>query len=47
MAVSPHLLPTRLSLGGTIAVVRLFVAAATLKHSALSGVPEMLSLEAV
>jgi hypothetical protein len=47
VAVSPQVLPTALSLGGTIVVVKLGVAAVTLKHSALEGVPETLSLEPV
>jgi hypothetical protein len=47
VAVSPQVLPTVLSLGATIVVVRPGVATLTLKHSALEGVPEMLSLEPV
>jgi hypothetical protein len=47
VAVSPQVLPTVVTLGGRIAVVRMLVAALTLKHSTLSGVPAMLSLEAV
>jgi hypothetical protein len=47
VAVSPQVLPTALSLGGTIDVVKPGVAAVTPKHSALEGVPETLSLEPV
>jgi hypothetical protein len=47
VAVSPQVLPTAVSVGLTIAVVRPGVDASTLKHSALSGVPKMLSLEPV
>jgi hypothetical protein len=47
VAVSPQVLPTALSLGATIDVVKVGVAAVTLKHSALEGVPETLSLEPV
>jgi hypothetical protein len=45
VAVSPHGLPTALLLGGRMVVVKPGVAAPTLKHSAESAVPEMLSLE--
>jgi hypothetical protein len=47
VAVSPQVLPTVVALGGTIFVVKPGVAAVTLKHSALEGVPAMLSLEPV
>jgi hypothetical protein len=47
VAVSPHVLPTAVALGTTIVVVKPGVAALTLKHSVLSGVPEMLWLEPV
>ena len=47
MAVSPQVLPTAVSSGATIVVVNPGVAGVTLKHSAESGVPEMLSLEPV
>jgi hypothetical protein len=45
VAASPQVLPTALSLGGRIVVVKPGAAALTLKHSALEGVPKMLSLE--
>jgi hypothetical protein len=45
VAVSPQVLPTVMSVGGTIVVEKPGVAAVTLKHSTLAGVPEMLSLE--
>jgi hypothetical protein len=45
VAVSPQVLPTALLLGGRIVVVKPGVAAPTLRHSAESAVPEMLSLE--
>jgi hypothetical protein len=45
VAVSPHVLPTAVSAGGTIVVVKPGAAAPTLKHSALETVPPMLSLE--
>jgi hypothetical protein len=47
VAVSPQVLPTEVSLGGAMVVVNPGVAAVTLKHSALSGRPEMLSSEPV
>jgi hypothetical protein len=47
VAVSPQVLPTEVTPGGRIVVVRMLVAALTLKHSALSGVPAMLSLDPV
>jgi hypothetical protein len=45
VAVSPQVLPTEVSDGGRIVVVRILVAAVTLTHSAGSAVPKMLSLE--
>jgi hypothetical protein len=45
VAVSPQGLPTAVTLGGMIVVVRVGVAAVTLKHSAGSAVPVMLWLE--
>ena len=45
VAVSPQVLPTEVALGGRIVVVRPGVAAVTLRHSAGSAVPEMLSSE--
>jgi hypothetical protein len=47
VAVSPQELPTAVALGGRIVVVSPLVTAMTLKHSAGSAVPEMLSLEPV
>jgi hypothetical protein len=47
VAVSPQVLPTEVSLGGRMVVVKPGVAALTLKHSAESAVPETLSLELV
>jgi hypothetical protein len=45
VAVSPQVLPTAVSVGSTIVVVKPGVAALTLKHSVLETVPPMLSLE--
>ena len=47
VAVSPQVLPTAVSSGATIVVANPGVAGVTAKHSAESGVPEMLSLEPV
>ena len=47
VAVSPQGLPTEVSLGVTTVVVKPGVAAVTVRHSAGSAVPEMLSLEPV
>jgi hypothetical protein len=45
VAVSPQVLPTAVLLGGRIVVVSPPVTAMALRHSAVSAVPEMLSLE--
>ena len=45
VAVSPQELPTAVALGGRIVVVKPGVAALTLRHSAGSGVPDLLSSE--
>jgi hypothetical protein len=47
VAVSPQGLPTAVSAGGRIEVVKPGVAAVTVKHSAGSAVPPVLSLEPV
>ena len=47
VAVSPQMLPTAVSSGATIVVVRPGVAALTATHWRELGVPEMLSLEPV
>jgi hypothetical protein len=47
VAVSPQALPTEMSAGGRIVVVKPGVAAVTVKHSWLEGAPVVLSLEPV